>query len=59
MTAVLKVKLILVVLGVSGCGLLVVQRQCDQAGKPRQLNVRQAAMVDSLKSAAPTHKDLK
>lgn len=57
MTGVLVLKIVLPIAALGG--LLLVAHGCDQAGKPRQFTERQAAMVDSLRSAAPSRKELK
>ncbi|HEY7306353.1 MAG TPA: hypothetical protein VH601_19670 [Bryobacteraceae bacterium] len=55
MSTLLRLKIALVCL-LRGGGLLVLR--CRHTGHPPLRNARQTATVDSLKSAAPTHKDL-
>lgn len=57
MTGVLVLKIILPLAALGG--LLLVAHSCDHVGQPRQFTPRQAAMVDSLRSAAPSRKELK
>jgi hypothetical protein len=55
MTTLLRLKIAFVcLLGGGGVFLL----RCSHAGHSPVHNARQPAIVDSLKSAAPTHKDL-
>ncbi|HET6206859.1 MAG TPA: hypothetical protein VFD98_08625 [Terracidiphilus sp.] len=55
MSSVLRLKIALVCL-LGGGGLFLLR--CNHTGHPPLRNPRQTAIIDSLKSATPTHKDL-
>lgn len=56
MSTALLLKIAAPLLLAGGCLVLL---RCDRTEQPPHFDQRQTAMVDSLQSAAPSHKDLK